>query len=92
MGLDVEIGKAMALEHKGLKIKRAYVLDLVVENRVIVEVKCVERIGDIHVAQLITYLRLTGHSVGLIINFNVTTLRDGIRRVVNTPATESRRS
>ena len=58
----------------------------------IVEVKCVERIADIHVAQLITYLRLTGRSIGLIINFNVTTLRDGIRRVVNTPATESRQS
>ena len=92
MGLDVEIGKAMALEHKGLKITRAYVLDLLVENRVVVEVKCVERIADIHVAQLITYLRLTGLSVGLIINFNVTSLKDGIRRVVNTPATESRQS
>ena len=92
MGLDVEVGKELPLEHKGLRIKRAYVLDLLIENRVIVEVKCVERIADIHVAQVVTYLRLTGKSVGLIINFNVTSLRDGIRRVVNTPAAESRPS
>ena len=92
MGLDVEVGKELPLEHKGLRIKRAYVLDLLIENRVIVEVKCVERIADIHLAQVVTYLRLTGKSVGLIINFNVTSLRDGIRRVVNTPAAESRPS
>lgn len=49
------------------------------------EVKCVEKIADIHVAQLLTYLRLTRLSVGLIINFNVTSLKDGIRRVTNTP-------
>jgi GxxExxY protein len=90
MGLDVEIGKALPLEHKGLTIKRAFVLDLLIENRVIVEVKCVDRIAEVHVAQVVTYLRLTGLSVGLIINFNVTTLKDGIRRVVNTSATESR--
>ena len=58
-------------------------LDLLVEESVIVEVKCVEKIADIHVAQLLTYLRLTRMNVGLIINFNVTSLKHGIRRVVN---------
>ena len=83
LGLEVEISKPLTLEHKGLRVNRAYVLDLLVEETVIVEVKCVEKIADIHVAQLLTYLRLTGMRVGLIINFNVTSLKYGIRRVVN---------
>ncbi|HXG57114.1 MAG TPA: GxxExxY protein [Vicinamibacterales bacterium] len=82
-GLQVEIGKPLRLEHNGLRINRAYVLDLLVEESVIVEVKCVHQTTDLHVAQLLTYLRLTGIRVGLIINFNVTTLKHGIRRVVN---------
>lgn len=82
--LDVEIGKAMSLQHEGLTIDRAYVLDLLVERRVIVEVKCVSEIAPIHTAQLLTYLRLTNLQLGLIINFNVKKLVDGgIRRVVN---------
>ena len=83
MGLDVDIGKPLPLEHKGLRIERAYVLDLLVDNSVIVEVKCVEAIKGIHVAQLLTYLRLTRLSLGLIINFKVEVLKNGIRRVVN---------
>ena len=83
LGLQVEISKPLTLEHNGLRIQRAYVLDLLIEECVIVEVKCVEKIADIHVAQLLTYLRLTGVKVGLIINFNVTSLKYGIRRVVN---------
>ena len=82
-GLDVEIEKPVSLVHKGLTKNRAYVLDLLVEGSVIVEVKCVEKIKDIHVAQLLTYLRLTGVTLGLIINFNVTVLKNGIRRVVH---------
>ncbi|MEX2662555.1 MAG: GxxExxY protein [Vicinamibacterales bacterium] len=83
LGLDVEIGTPLSLEHNGLCVKRAYVLDLRVENCVIVEVKCVRKIEDIHIAQLLTYLRLTGMALGLLINFNVTVLKSGIRRVVN---------
>ena len=71
------------MDHKGLRIHRAYVLDLLVENCVIVESKCVDKIAPIHVAQLLTYLRLTGLSVGLILNFKVKLLKHGIRRVVN---------
>ena len=64
LGLDVEIAKPLGLEHQGLKIERAYVLDLLVEGQVIVEVKCVSNIAAIHVAQLLTYLRLTDLKVG----------------------------
>jgi GxxExxY protein len=84
LGFDAEIEKPLSLEHEGLKIHRAYVLDLLVfESQVIVEVKCVSNIAAIHVAQLLTYLRLTDLKVGLIINFNVTKLVTGVKRVVN---------
>ena len=83
LGLQVEAEKPIRLEHQGLRCERAYLVDLVVENRVIVEVKCVERVIPIHPARLLTNLRPTGLQVGLIINFNVTVLKDGIHRVVN---------
>lgn len=82
-GLQVEVEKPLSLEHDGLIIHRAYVLDLLVEGQVIVEIKCVAKIAPIHRAQLLTYLRLTGLQLGLIINFNVSKLVDGIKRVVN---------
>lgn len=82
-GYLVEVDKPMSLEHDGLKIHRAYVLDLLVEGRVIVEVKCVSAIAPIHTAQLLTYLRLMDLQVGLILNFNVTHFVQGIKRVVN---------
>ena len=61
----------------------AYRLDLIVDDEVIVEIKSVERILPIHEAQLISYLKLSGHKVGLLINFNVKMLKHGIRRLVN---------
>lgn len=83
-GLEVEIGRALSLQHDGLTIDRAYVLDLLVEGQVIVEVKCASKIAPIHRAQLLTYLRLMNLQLGLILNFNVTKLVDGgIKRVVN---------
>ena len=60
-----------------------YRIDLLVENRVIVELKVVERLEPIHEAQLLSYLKLSGSTVGLLMNFNVTELRRGIRRLVN---------
>lgn len=69
--------------YKGLKLDCGYRLDLLVENLVIVEVKAIEAIGPIHEAQILTYLRLRGSWLGLIINFNVILLRDGIKRLVN---------
>ena len=68
--------------YKSLKLDCGYRLDLVVSDTVIVEVKAVERLAPVHEAQLLTYLRLGGWKVGLLINFNVTVLRDGIVRRV----------
>jgi GxxExxY protein len=83
LGLKVEVEKPLSLKHDGLVIHRAYVLDLLVEDQVIVEVKCVSKIAPIHTAQLLTYLRLTGLHLGLIVNFNVPKLVEGIKRVAN---------
>jgi len=66
-----------------VKLDCGYRLDLLVEEAVIVEIKAVDRLAPIHKAQLLSYLRLSGCKVGLLINFNVKVLKDGIRRVVN---------
>jgi len=81
-GLRVENEKTLPLEYRGTKIDAGYRLDMVVEETIIVENKTVERILPIHEAQLLTYLKLTGCEVGLIINWNVPFLRDGIKRMV----------
>ena len=70
----------LPVEYKGLKLDCGYRLDIVVEDAVILELKCVERIEAVHQAQLLTYLKLTGRKVGFILNFNVPVLRDGIVR------------
>jgi GxxExxY protein len=69
--------------YNGLKLDVGYGIDLLVEDSVIVEIECVEAIQPVHKAQLLSYLRLTGRSLGLIINFHVEDLKNGIRRVVN---------
>ncbi|HEX3972551.1 MAG TPA: GxxExxY protein, partial [Stellaceae bacterium] len=69
--------------YKSVRLDCAYRLDLKVENRLIIEVKSVERLMPIHDAQLITYLRLTDLPVGLLLNFNTNVLKNGIRRLVN---------
>jgi GxxExxY protein len=75
-------GKAMPVMYKGNVLDCGYRLDLLVERSVIVELKVVEPLSPIHAAQLLTYLKLSGHHVGLLINFNVRLLRDGLRRLV----------
>jgi GxxExxY protein len=72
----------LPVEYKGIKLDCGYRLDVVVENVVVVELKSIERILPIHQAQLLTYLRLTGKRVGLLINFNVSALKHGIVRRV----------
>src|SRR5207244_8119027 len=69
--------------YEGLRLEAGYRIDFLVENSVIVELKAVEKLLPIHKAQLITYLKLSGQRVGLLINFNVPHLRQGIQRVVN---------
>ncbi len=72
----------LPIEYKGVKLDCGYRLDLVVENLVIVEIKAVEKIEPVHEAQLLTYLRLRGLWLGLLINFNVPHLKEGVRRFV----------
>ena len=80
--LTFERQKPVPVEYKGLKLACGYKLDMLVEQRVIVELKAVELIAPVHEAQLLTYLRLTGCRLGLLLNFNVPLMRNGIKRLV----------
>lgn len=82
-GLFVEKQKALPLVYKEVKLDSGYRLDLMVENKVIIEVKSVEMLNDIHLAQVLTYLKLSSSKLGLLMNFNVVLLKSGIKRVVN---------
>ena len=82
-GLSVERQKALPVRYRGVNVDCGYRIDLLVEGKVIVELKAVERLEAIHKAQLLSYLKLSGCKVGLLINFNVKILKDGIRRLVN---------
>ncbi len=73
----------MPLIYEGVKLEIGYRVDLLVENKVIIEIKAVEALNDIHLAQILTYLKLSDCKLGLLINFNVTLIKNGIRRVVN---------
>ncbi|HLF04401.1 MAG TPA: GxxExxY protein [Dehalococcoidia bacterium] len=82
-GLKVEQQKPLPLVYKEVTLDCGYRLDLLVENAVIVEIKAVDRAQPIHQAQLLSYLKLSGCEVGLLINFNVTVLKEGIHRLIN---------
>src|ERR1700689_1819177 len=82
-GLRVQSQIWVPVVYDGIQIEGGYKVDLLVEDAVIVELKVVEHILDLHKAQLLSYLKLSGKCVGLIVNFNVVHLRDGIRRMVN---------
>jgi GxxExxY protein len=82
-GLDVVRQKALPISYKNIELEEGYRIDLLVANRIIVEVKVVEKILPVHESQLLTYLRLTGLPLGLLINFNVPILKDGITRKIN---------
>ncbi|HHT9130156.1 MAG TPA: GxxExxY protein [Candidatus Brocadiaceae bacterium] len=82
-GLKVEQQKPLPIVYRGVKLECGYRLDLLIENEVIVEIKSVETLLPIHKAQLMSYLKLSDCKVGLLINFNVELLKDGIQRVVN---------
>jgi GxxExxY protein len=81
-GLAVEKQKTLPLIYNEVKLDTGYRIDLLVENSVIVEVKSVEALADIHVAQILTYLKLSKCRLGLLANFNVLQLKDGIRRII----------
>ena len=83
LGLDVERQKPVTFEFDGLVFLDAFRTDLVVENRLIIEIKSVDRLLPVHGKQLLTYLRLADKSLGLLMNFGAATFREGLKRVVN---------
>ncbi|MBU0716990.1 MAG: GxxExxY protein [Planctomycetes bacterium] len=82
-GLAVEEQKSLPVIYRSVRVDCGYRIDLLVEGLVVVELKAVERLCPIHEAQLLSYLKLSGCRVGLLINFNVKLLKQGIRRMVN---------
>ena len=82
-GLSVQSQLAVPLVYKEIKFEAGYRLDLLVENKVIVEIKAIETIAPVHFAQTLTYLKLADKRLGLLINFNCKLLKDGIHRIVN---------
>lgn len=82
-GLNVLRQVLVPVSYKGLKLNTGIRLDLAVEDRVIIEVKSVEHLHDVHRAQLLTYLKLTHLRIGLLFNFNVKFIKDGMRRILN---------
>ena len=82
-GLKVDQQKPLPVEYKGMHLDAGYRLDMVVNDSVIVEFKSIDSLAPIHEAQLLSYLRLSGLKVGLLINYNVKYLKYGIRRIVN---------
>ena len=82
-GFRVECQVWLPVIYDGVKIEGGYRIDLLVEGEVVVELKVVEQILEVHKAQLLSYLKLSDKRAGLLINFNVVHLRDGIRRLVN---------
>ena len=82
-GIRVERQKGLPVTYKELTLESGYRLDLLVNGKVIVEIKAVEQLSPLHKSQLLTYLKLSGLRVGLLINFNVTELRKGVQRIVN---------
>jgi len=82
-GLDVEKQKPLPLIYEEVKLDIGYRVDLFVNGKVIIEVKSVEALNDVHMAQILTYLKLSGCKLGLLINFDVALIKNGIRRIVN---------
>jgi GxxExxY protein len=82
-GLDVQQEKPMPIIYKEVKLDHGYRIDLLVENKVVIEIKSVEGFTDVQTAQVLTYLRLGKYKLGLLLNFYVTTLKNGIKRVIN---------
>ena len=82
-GLFVEKEKPMPLVFEEVKLEIGYRIDLLVENKLVIEIKSVEALNDVHLAQTLTYMKPGNYKLGLLMNFNVYKLKDGIKRVVN---------
>ncbi|MBI1783435.1 MAG: GxxExxY protein [Sphingobacteriales bacterium] len=82
-GLNIEKQKPIPLVFEEVKLEFGFRCDILVEKKLIIEIKAVEALNDVHLAQVLTYLKLTNVKLGLLMNFNVVRLKDGIKRVVN---------
>jgi GxxExxY protein len=82
-GVQIERQKALPIEYRGVRLDCSYRLDMVVEKRIILEFKAVQKMDRIHEAQMLTYLRLSGCPIGLIMNFNVSRFKDGLKRLIH---------
>lgn len=82
-GLKAEKEKPMPLIFEEIRLDCGYRIDILVENKVVIELKSVESLTDVHFAQTLTYMKLGNYKLGLLINFNVTLLKDGIKRIAN---------
>jgi len=82
-GLSVQKEKPMPIVYKEVKLDHGYRIDLLVEEKVVIEIKTVEAFNDVHTAQVLTYLRLGKYKLGLLLNFQTTILKNGIKRVIN---------
>lgn len=82
-GLKIEKEKAMPLIYEEVKLDCGYRIDLLVENKLVIEIKSVDALNDIHLAQTLTYLKLENYKLGLLINFNTVLLKSGIKRIIN---------
>jgi GxxExxY protein len=83
LGLFVEKQKALPLVYEDVKLEIGYRIDLLVERKLVVEIKSVEALSDLHLAQILTYLKLSGCKLGLLINFNTVLFKTGVKRVIN---------
>ena len=81
-GIFVEKEKSLPLIFEEVKLEAGYRIDLFVENKVVVEIKAVESFNDVHMAQVLTYMKLSGSAIGLLLNFNVADMKKGIKRVI----------
>ena len=84
-GIEVEEERAVPIIYRGCRLDCGYRIDLLVEGELIVELKSVKQLEPVHMAQILTYMRLFGSSLGLLINFNVPFLKDGLRRITLAP-------
>jgi GxxExxY protein len=82
-GLKIEKQKALPLIYEDVKLEIGYRIDIMIEDKMIIEVKAIEALNDIHLAQVLTYLKLSNCKLGMLINFNVTLIKNGIKRVIN---------
>jgi GxxExxY protein len=82
-GIFVEKEKEMPLLFEGVKLDCGYRLDLLVDNQLVTEIKAIEALNEVHLAQILTYLKIGDFKLGLLINFNVYRLKDGLQRVIN---------